>query len=364
MVRILHIGSHVGNIGDNASHAVVREALASRTRVEFHCLEIRRFYANAAELRFDAGFADQANEYDLVLIGGGNFLEPIHGYASNGTTIDLSREVLDRLRVPVVLNAVAFDPAKGRDEELLDRFRAWVELVARHPRVKVNLRDDGSLDYFTRLVGPPGDFGFGLTPDPGLFYEPRDDFPFTDREYIAVNLAGDLGTIRYPDPKRREDLFASLRSLMAALPEEMALVLVPHVALDVSIIGDFLGDCSDWASRKRVLVAPLLQGYADFWKPFDIYRKASGIIANRFHSLVCNLQYGIPMAVLANYPKIVRTLERMELEELIHSGGEAELIRRLIHGEDPTALRRPRQIRDARAGFDATMDEILEFAGA
>ncbi len=364
MLKVLHIGSHFGNIGDNASHAVIRKAILRRVRAEFESLEIRRFYANARELAFDDAFAEHANRFDLVLIGGGNFLEPVHRHSSNGTTIDLGREVLSRLRVPVALNAVSFDPGKGEDEEILERFRAWAGMVAQNPQVHINLRDDGSLEDFTRLVGSPESFGFGLVPDPGLFYRPPGPFPFSERPYVAVNLAGDLAAIRYPTPGSREALFGALRDLMAGLPEEVALVLVPHVTMDVAIMGDFLRDSSDWASRKRILMAPLLQGYDDFWKPFEIYGKASGILANRFHSMICNLQYDLPLGVLANYPKMTKTLDRLGLGELRCCGEDGTRLLARFMGGDATRDRRPALVRRMEGEFEAAVDALLAFAHA
>lgn len=365
MLRVLHIGSHFGNIGDNASHSVVQDAISRRVSAQFENLEIRRFYRNAGELRFDDDFVRHANTFDMVLFGGGNYLEVAHAYSASATTFDISPETLAGVRTPFVLNAVAFDPAKSDDEQLFERFRTWAGAVAEHPMVKVNLRDDGSLDDFQRFVGPLSEFGFGLVQDPGLFYQPPQDFPFTNRNYVAVNLAGDLEDVRYPRPGERDALFAALRFVIGGLPDDMAFVLVPHVALDVTILGEFLGDCTDFAARKRILVAPLLQGYDDFWKTWAIYRDASGIIANRYHSLVCNLQYDIPMAVLANYPKISKTLERMGLEELTYTGvGKSDLLDRLVRGGDDSGQRRAAFVAAQRVDFEKSIDDILAFVGA
>lgn len=364
MFRVLHIGSHFGNIGDNASHSVVQDAITQRVQARFDNLEIRRFYRNAGELEFDAALVRCANTYDLVLFGGGNFLEPVHAYSSTATTLDLSPERMDELKVPFVCNAVSFDPAKLEHGELLERFSVWAEAASANPNVMVNLRDDGSKDDFERLVGPLSRFGFGLVPDPGLFYTPPHVFPFTSRNYLAVNLAGDLEEVRYPRTGDKDALFAALRGVIRHLPDDMGLVLVPHVAQDVTIIGEFLKDCTHWASRRRILVAPLLQGYDDFWKTWSLYQKASGIIANRFHSLVCNIQHGRPMTVLANYPKMAKTLSIMGLDDLSYAGGgSSELLARLVRGGDGSRQRRQALVKEQRTDFETSIDEIVAFAG-
>lgn len=75
MLKILHVASFIGNIGDNASHAGLYNILDKFSEPYLvDCVEIREFYLNykAGPIKiFDESFVSCANKYDLVVIGGG-----------------------------------------------------------------------------------------------------------------------------------------------------------------------------------------------------------------------------------------------------------------------------------------------------
>ena len=81
-LKILHIASFSGNIGDNANHMGFRpwfEALAGAP-VSWTRLEIREFYWR--ERQWDAALVDFINTHDLLVIGGGNYFELwVEGFA-------------------------------------------------------------------------------------------------------------------------------------------------------------------------------------------------------------------------------------------------------------------------------------------
>ena len=74
-MRILHIASFNGNIGDNASHIGLRNILKTLGVIAtIDQIEIRRFYKNYSlfdKQSFDEDFVKMANQYDLVVFGGG-----------------------------------------------------------------------------------------------------------------------------------------------------------------------------------------------------------------------------------------------------------------------------------------------------
>ena len=69
-IRILHIASFIGNVGDNANHDGFRNnlrALLGRECV-FDEIEIRDFYFSVRKRLFDEDFIEEANTYDLVVV--------------------------------------------------------------------------------------------------------------------------------------------------------------------------------------------------------------------------------------------------------------------------------------------------------
>ena len=86
-MNILHIASFSGNIGDNANHMGFRGWFNSMVPQEviWDNIEIRDFYRG--ERKWDKSFVDLANNYDLVVIGGGNYFELWVEKSPTGTSI-------------------------------------------------------------------------------------------------------------------------------------------------------------------------------------------------------------------------------------------------------------------------------------
>ena len=89
-MKIIHLASFLGNIGDNASHIGLKKVLDSLVgdyvKEE---VEIRRFYANynkSDSLRFDDDFLKYLQNFDLWLIGGGGYLDNQIKDSATGTT--------------------------------------------------------------------------------------------------------------------------------------------------------------------------------------------------------------------------------------------------------------------------------------
>jgi len=112
-LRILHVASFSGNIGDNANHMGFRpwfETLAGRP-VQWTNLEIREFYWR--ERVWDDSFVAMANAHDLVVIGGGNYFELWVETSPTGTSIAIEPQTFAKITTPVVFNALGVDPGQG-----------------------------------------------------------------------------------------------------------------------------------------------------------------------------------------------------------------------------------------------------------
>ena len=106
-MKIIHLASFLGNIGDNASHIGLKKVLDSLVgdyvKEE---VEIRRFYANynkSDSLRFDDDFLKYLQNFDLWLIGGGGYLDNQIKDSATGTTLDMSKSFIDKLDIPTII---------------------------------------------------------------------------------------------------------------------------------------------------------------------------------------------------------------------------------------------------------------------
>lgn len=77
IIKVLHLASFTGNIGDEANHYGFRRKLKENLKFNFNYteLEIRNFYRSWGLMKFDDDFVKLCNSHDFVIIGGGNFLE-------------------------------------------------------------------------------------------------------------------------------------------------------------------------------------------------------------------------------------------------------------------------------------------------
>ncbi len=93
----LHIASFNGNIGDVTNHNGFRNELKKAGfdwRMDH--MEMREFYKSRSVRKFDDAFANAANEYDLLIFGGGGFFDLQWDYSCTGCTIDMGRTLLKK----------------------------------------------------------------------------------------------------------------------------------------------------------------------------------------------------------------------------------------------------------------------------
>jgi len=328
-IRILHLASFNGNIGDNANHSGARSRLRRHfghgVQLEFTDLEIRHFYNVWNDRQFDESFLDLANTFDMLLVGGGNYFELWVENSRTGTTIDLPPAMLDRLRIPTVFYALGLDTCKGCSAVTLSRFKEFLDHVFCHERFLVSVRNDGSIETARHFLGEEYASRLYKVPDGGFFVEADDsahpEFIGYDKS-IVLNLAGDMLERRFAstgaDTVTSDSFICSLAKLMERVlnkHKDLALVLVPHIHRDIPIIGELMGQMNDKLARSRVRIAPYLNGPGSERYIFDLYRKATVTLGNRFHANVCPIGLEVPSIGLVNYPKIQALYQDLNMPE-------------------------------------------------
>jgi polysaccharide pyruvyl transferase WcaK-like protein len=366
-VKVLHLASFHGNIGDNANHSGFRpwlERLAGRP-VRWTDHEIREYYWK--ERVFDESFLSYVNEFDLFVIGGGNYFELWVERSSTGTSIDIAPELFSRIRPPVFFNALGCDAGQGVTENTVRRFNTFLELVLESRKCLVTVRNDGAHPTLRQHV--PAALADRVTtiPDGGFFLETADPGPKPTKRRIGINLACDMPEVRFANfPGGFDtfcDEFAALLGAVAAADPEVDFVFFPHIYSDMKIISAVLGKMGDRLRRTRTSCAPYLTGATGARAIFAQYRHCDLMLGMRFHANVCALALGIPTIGLVNYPQVQFLYEELGYLERafsVRDPGFSTALRELISstpGAAPASVMRA--VAEQRAAYEPVLSEWL-----
>jgi polysaccharide pyruvyl transferase WcaK-like protein len=312
-MNVLHLASFNGNIGDNANHSGFRPWFESilGVNVIWTDLEIREFYWKEKE--FDDSFVRFVSDFDLLVIGGGNYFELWVEHSSTGTSIDIAPEFFEKIKVPIFFNALGCDEGQGVTTKSVANFTQFLELLVSKPQYLVTVRNDGAMKTLRKHVPRILADKVFVIPDGGFFVE----YMKTNAIYlthsnkrIGINLASDMADIRFKNFGENNGYegfcneFASMLENLAKEDPEIHYFFFSHIFRDLTIVSDIISRLSDRLRRTRVSSAPYLSGADGARYIFGLYQQCHLFLGMRFHSNVCSIAMGIPTIGLCNYPQI------------------------------------------------------------
>ena len=312
-MRILHIASFNGNIGDNASHIGFRNILKTLGIIAtIDQIEIRRFYKNYSlfdKQSFDEDFIKKANQYDLVVFGGGGFLDYWVPNSETGTTIDISLDLFQQLLVPVLFTSIGCIPHKEVPEGNVEKFSRFVNAILEKKNAALAVRNDGSKIILKSVLGDTIACKIPQLLDNGFFYKSHRKFSrITDGKYIAINVTKDQLLMKNQTigEVNAEHFNQQLRLYIDTIIKNtnLNIVFIPHIFSDLEAIQHALRGINDYLIRTRVIIAPYIQGNYGCEYLMSIYREADYIVGMRFHACVCALAQGKSIAGLAALDRI------------------------------------------------------------
>ena len=314
-LKVLHVASFTGNIGDNANHRGAEYLRDCFLDYEFEITrkEIREFYWKEWVFNSDE-FIREANRHDLVMIGGGNYFELWVKGSATGTSIDISIDTLKKIKSPILFYSLGCDPGQGAAQENIDRFRDFLDYTTGSGRYFISVRNDGALENIKSLYGSRYEGRISEIPDGGFFTYVRDIDHIEiekDKTNILINIAGDMQETRFPGSCGKIDYntfvknFAELiEGINKEYKNNINFIFVPHIFRDIKSIYDILNEMSDKIRRKFTKVAPCLTGDKGNDYVFSLYKQSDLILGMRFHSNVCGLALNKNVIGLVNYIQI------------------------------------------------------------
>ncbi|MCJ8327830.1 MAG: polysaccharide pyruvyl transferase family protein [Campylobacterales bacterium] len=300
-MKILHIASFIGNIGDNASHMGLYNILNELiSNYEIENIEIRKFYNNYQEQdkqMFDIKFIKYMNTFDLCIIGGGGFLDYWVKDSKTGTTIDIDPSLLCHISTKTILTSIGSNPHKVIPEGNIEKFREFLKNVEKNSNIKIAIRNDGSSLSIKRDIGIEYLENITEILDHGFFYSlVKVDNKLIENKYIAINITDDQILMQ---SKLRDSIDINLyhKELIKVVEyivkvRNLHVVFVPHIYSDIKAIANFICLLNDNIIRNYVSVAPCLQGNNGANKLFSVYKNSEYVIATRFHANICSIALG------------------------------------------------------------------------
>ena len=312
----MHIASFNGNIGDNANHNGFRRKLRDSLKcdIKYDEIEMREFYQSWNIKNFNSEeFIELCNSYDLIIIGGGNYFELKWDYSYTGSTINISNDSLNKIKTPILFNALGCDIAQGTNESNINKFENFLDIITNSSKYLVSVRNDGSYSTIHKLYGDKYDKKIIKVPD-GAFFLKTKTFMFPEinknLKSVGINIVCDMKDIRFgkkiKNGIRYDEFINGLARVVNNFLEkniEYQIIFFPHIYSDIIAIGELLEKIDDRFRRTRIVVAPCLTGRGSEEYIFGLYKECEFILAMRFHSNVCSIAQGIPTICLSSYKK-------------------------------------------------------------
>lgn len=326
-MKILHVATFIGNIGDNASHIGFQKILEENVGQNYQIdqLEIRKTYAvyNLSDSwRFDMDFARKANQYDLVLIGGGHFLDFWVKNSFTGTTLDISDEVLDAIKVPIMIVSMGCMHRTDVPEENIPKLRHFLDRLLERNNTTIAFRNDGSSSVVRDFVGNKYYENIPEVLDSGFFYDTDASmYRPVDKPYIIMNSTVDqlfmkstqVGEID-PDFYNNEMLKVINHFIKNT---DYDIVFAPHIYADYKAIDKLLSKLDNFHVRTRVALTPYVQGNYGCDMIFSAYKNSDLVIGMRFHANVCSLSMNNLSVGIAATDRVVNAYKHIGAENRI-----------------------------------------------
>lgn len=316
-IRILHIASFSGNIGDFANHQGFYKKLKKQISADITQLEIRKFYKNRQEMEFNNDFIKLVNNYDLLILGGGGFFDLKWDYSLTGTTINFTKQAINKIKIPVLINAMGYHEYGIVKRKNIKKFKVFLETISNNKNWLISVRNDGSLERINKRYKKHSKTVFEV-PDNGFYFIPakhkRMFLEESKTTWLGFNITNELFNLSFNknlELKQFNSIMGKYIDKLLSDNIKIKIILFPHTYQDISTISLLLNEIKDKYKRERVVVAPLLIGQKSIEQVFDLYRICSCVVGMRFHTNVCCIAMNIPTIGLAGHEQILSLYKKL-----------------------------------------------------
>lgn len=335
-MRILHIASFVGNLGDIVNHEGFYKKFSEtvESHIEIEQVEIRLFYNNCRERKFDSNFLQYVNTFDLLILGGGGLFTVEWDYSDTATTINMSKDFINGIKIPVIVNAMGYHE-NANDSKLFQKFENFISYISDKKNWLITFRNDGSIERLQKRFGC--DYGIMKVPDNGFIVpmgmcESQKDTNPT----VGFLITNDLFDMQY-NILGVEEINKKIISLVCkVLKDGYNVVFLNHTPKDVQFLEKILKEIPEVDLRSKVVISPYsTRGKQCIYDMERYYKMCNCIVSMRFHGNILGMKYRVPMIGLAGHQQIEDLFKEMNLEEQLvvinNPEFDTELLEKIIY---------------------------------
>ena len=338
-MRIMHIASFAGNLGDIINHNGFYDGLKKyiTNDIEIDQIEIRKFYNNSNQQKFDIDLVHTINGYDALVIGGGGFFDVRWNNSHTGTTLDFTDDFIDEIKIPVILNLMGYHESYDDDYSLaFNNFQRFIKKVSTKKNWFISIRNDGSFKRMQKRFGCEFLTNILKYPDSGFYFSCNNDYVERTNKIIGVNISNDLFFNYFTNNVQTEKFNSDILEYIAyILNKKYKLMFIAHTPKDIDLAYSLINKLNALDKRNNIIVAPYM--------PFDnygayemkrYYEMCDLIVGMRFHSNILSIAAKTPVIGLAGHEQIEALYREIDMKDYCIRVGEENYIYKLIHKTD------------------------------
>lgn len=324
-MRIIHIASHKGNIGDIFNHAGFYQYLDKifDKKYSIEKIELRDFYYSAKNKKnFDKVFADYINTFDLCIIGGGGFFDAQWDNSQTGTTLDFSVDFINSVKIPVIVNAIGYHEYPDKTNEIIcQKFNNFLNKILDKSNWLVSVRNDGSFERIekryknialNKILKVPDNAFFTILPLSRLFNPIQ-----RESGVIGICVTNDLFSKYYNGNIKTTDFNRIIANFVNNQAKcQRKIIFFPHTPDDINTINEVLRYVDGYTKRNQIVIAPFeASDIQSVYNLAEYYKRCDFIIGMRFHSIIMGINLNIPTIALAGHQQIEGLFSELNLSD-------------------------------------------------
>ena len=330
-MKIIHIASFAGNLGDIINHLSFYSSMCIDAK-NVKKIEIRKFYRNQGKNRrlFDKEFADEINQYDLLVLGGGGFFDVYFNESETGTTFDMSEQFINSIAIPVVVNAMGFHVDRSK-KKAIGKFNQFIDLISSKDNWFVSIRNDGSSKRMSEIYGTNILAKLHIVPDNGFLFKAK-EYSNIGKKIIGMSITNEMidsGFTKGTSINKFNEEIAKI--IIQLLNKDYICCFFIHTPQDIETLDKIMKICGRELFRNKIIIAPYIPFLSRFTTEFTKYYSCCDLVVGmRFHANVLAMALHIPVIGLAMHEQISGLYEEIALKGHYINVGDKEWATKLM----------------------------------